>query len=231
MMPSLTPSMVDEYRKQFCKQTLYNTHNTPTPCFKNVNSYSYKGQRVENWLASAWAHGQIQVSKSRIKISFLSYDHDRVLSVKVGDFSFQRLAKATSRYLGADLAALTRADAVKRIFKQFSDGTLALPGSPQRKKGKIHGFQQLTYSLVRSSQVAQNSYPLIWLVLPTLNPIWFNHIFPHCPPRPTDRNSTCSVMYYASQFNDPIKTTTVFIQSWTTLAHYYATQERNFLWQ
>lgn len=49
-----------------------------------------------------------------------------------GDFNFTSLAKATPGYVGADLAALTGAAgiiAVKRIFKQLSDGTLVLPAA------------------------------------------------------------------------------------------------------
>jgi ribosome biogenesis ATPase len=47
-----------------------------------------------------------------------------------GDFDFKSLAKATPGYVGADLTALTGAAgviAVKRIFKQLSEGTLILP--------------------------------------------------------------------------------------------------------
>lgn len=47
-----------------------------------------------------------------------------------GDFDFFALAKATPGYVGADLSALTGAAgiiAVKRIFKEISDGTLILP--------------------------------------------------------------------------------------------------------
>lgn len=47
-----------------------------------------------------------------------------------GNFNFTSLAKATPGYVGADLAALAGAAgiiAVKRIFKQLSDGTLLLP--------------------------------------------------------------------------------------------------------
>lgn len=47
-----------------------------------------------------------------------------------GDFDYIALAKATPGYVGADLAALTGAAgiiAVKRIFKQISEGTLILP--------------------------------------------------------------------------------------------------------
>ncbi|KAI0636306.1 AAA-domain-containing protein [Trametes polyzona] len=57
----------------------------------------------------------------------------RVQSSKLrleGDFDYMALAKATPGYVGADLAALTGAAgiiAVKRIFKQISDGTLVLP--------------------------------------------------------------------------------------------------------
>ncbi|TFK33419.1 ribosome biogenesis ATPase RIX7 [Crucibulum laeve] len=49
-----------------------------------------------------------------------------------GDFDFAVLAKATPGYVGADLSALTGAAgiiAVKRIFKELSDGTLILPNS------------------------------------------------------------------------------------------------------
>ena len=57
----------------------------------------------------------------------------KVLCAKLrleGGFNFNTLAKATPGYVGADLAALTGAAgiiAVKRIFKQISEGTLALP--------------------------------------------------------------------------------------------------------
>ncbi|KAI0656430.1 AAA-domain-containing protein [Cubamyces menziesii] len=57
----------------------------------------------------------------------------RVQSSKLrleGDFDYMALAKATPGYVGADLAALTGAAgiiAVKRIFKQISEGTLVLP--------------------------------------------------------------------------------------------------------
>ncbi|KAI0373613.1 AAA-domain-containing protein [Pilatotrama ljubarskyi] len=57
----------------------------------------------------------------------------RVQSSKLrleGDFDYIALAKATPGYVGADLAALTGAAgiiAVKRIFKQISEGTLVLP--------------------------------------------------------------------------------------------------------
>ncbi|KAJ6460407.1 P-loop containing nucleoside triphosphate hydrolase protein [Mycena vitilis] len=64
----------------------------------------------------------------------------RVLSAKLrldGDFDFTALAKATPGYVGADLAALTGAAgiiAVKRIFKQLSDGTLVLPSGPDQEE-------------------------------------------------------------------------------------------------
>lgn len=56
-----------------------------------------------------------------------------MLSAKLrleGHFDFTALAKATPGYVGADLSALTGAAgiiAVKRIFKQLSDGSLVLP--------------------------------------------------------------------------------------------------------
>ena len=73
---------------------------------------------------------------SSIIYSFLD-NVDRILKVLCaklrleGDFDFTALAKATPGYVGADLAALTGAAgiiAVKRIFRQLSDGTLVLPG-------------------------------------------------------------------------------------------------------
>lgn len=51
-----------------------------------------------------------------------------------GDFNFAAFAKATPGYVGADLSALTGAAgviAVKRIFKQLTDGTLVLPEVPE----------------------------------------------------------------------------------------------------
>lgn len=57
----------------------------------------------------------------------------RVLCSKLrleGNFDFDSLAKATPGYVGADLSALTGAAgviAVKRIFKQLSEGTIVLP--------------------------------------------------------------------------------------------------------
>ena len=61
----------------------------------------------------------------------------RVLCAKLrleGDFDYASLAKATPGYVGADLSALTGAAgviAVKRIFKELSDGTLVLPDAPE----------------------------------------------------------------------------------------------------
>ncbi|KAF7424560.1 hypothetical protein PC9H_009867 [Pleurotus ostreatus] len=57
----------------------------------------------------------------------------RVLCARLrmeGSFDFKSLAKATPGYVGADLSALTGAAgiiAVKRIFKELSEGTLVLP--------------------------------------------------------------------------------------------------------
>ncbi|KAG5643285.1 hypothetical protein DXG03_001252 [Asterophora parasitica] len=66
----------------------------------------------------------------------------KVLCAKLrlaGDFDFTALAKATPGYVGADLSALTGAAgiiAVKRIFKQLSDGTLTLPDPPPSVSGE-----------------------------------------------------------------------------------------------
>ena len=66
-----------------------------------------------------------------------------------GDFDFIALAKATPGYVGADLAALTGAAgiiAVKRIFKQLSDGTLVLP-DPEPQVPNPDGEQDITMAV------------------------------------------------------------------------------------
>ncbi|KIM39323.1 hypothetical protein M413DRAFT_12268 [Hebeloma cylindrosporum] len=76
----------------------------------------------------------------------------KVLCAKLrleGDFDFIALAKATPGYVGADLAALTGAAgiiAVKRIFKQLSDGTLVLP-DPEPQVSIPDGEQDITMEL------------------------------------------------------------------------------------
>ncbi|KAF5359513.1 hypothetical protein D9756_002975 [Leucocoprinus leucothites] len=62
-----------------------------------------------------------------------------------GDFDFTALAKATPGYVGADLSALTGAAgiiAVKRIFKQLSEGTLVLPEDPTADNAEINDQEQ-----------------------------------------------------------------------------------------
>ena len=63
-------------------------------------------------------------------------EHSRILRVQSsklrleGNFDFAALAKATSGYVGADLASLTGAAgivAVKRIFRELSTGSIVLP--------------------------------------------------------------------------------------------------------
>ena len=68
-----------------------------------------------------------------------------------GDFDFIALAKATPGYVGADLAALTGAAgiiAVKRIFKQLSDGTLVLPDPELQVVPNPDGEQDITMAAV-----------------------------------------------------------------------------------
>lgn len=97
-------------------------------------------EQVDSTMKSAWVFQMkkdvqslyfdvlfsISISLSRLRIL-------QVLCSKLrleGDFNFTALAKATPGYVGADLSALTGAAgiiAVKRIFKQLSDGTLILP--------------------------------------------------------------------------------------------------------
>ena len=70
-------------------------------------------------------------------VSRYNYRILRVLCTRLrleGDFDYASLAKATPGYVGADLSALTGAAgviAVKRIFKELSEGTLVLPDAPE----------------------------------------------------------------------------------------------------
>ncbi|KAJ7454870.1 P-loop containing nucleoside triphosphate hydrolase protein [Mycena latifolia] len=88
----------------------------------------------------------------------------RVLSTKLrldGDFDFTALAKATPGYVGADLAALTGAAgiiAVKRIFKQLSDGTLVLPSGPEQQQGQV---QDVLMADPPSSSTAPSPVPAL----------------------------------------------------------------------
>lgn len=76
----------------------------------------------------------------------------RVLCAKLrleGDFNFTALAKATPGYVGADLAALTGAAgimAVKRIFRQLSDGSLVLP-DPGLQLPKLDDDQNISMTV------------------------------------------------------------------------------------
>lgn len=78
------------------------------------------------------------LSSSDLISTYIHLSHNtrrilRVLCSKLrleGNFDFDSLAKATPGYVGADLSALTGAAgviAVKRIFKQLSEGTIELP--------------------------------------------------------------------------------------------------------
>jgi len=71
-----------------------------------------------------------------------------------GDFNFTILAKATPGYVGADLAALTGAAgiiAVKRIFKQLSEGTLVLP-DPEPRQSSLDDEQDVAMAIDSSTQ-------------------------------------------------------------------------------
>lgn len=80
----------------------------------------------------------------------------KVLCAKLrldGNFDFTVLAKATPGYVGADLSALTGAAgiiAVKRIFKQLSDGTLVLPDAIP---AFVDGDQDVTMSEELPTQI------------------------------------------------------------------------------
>lgn len=76
-----------------------------------------------------------------------------------GDFDFTALAKATPGYVGADLSALTGAAgiiAVKRIFKQLSDGTLVLPDPIE----KIENVDQDVSMMIDPPAPTQISQPI-----------------------------------------------------------------------
>ncbi|KAF8150970.1 P-loop containing nucleoside triphosphate hydrolase protein [Crassisporium funariophilum] len=89
-----------------------------------------------------------------------------------GDFDFMALAKATPGYVGADLSALTGAAgiiAVKRIFKQISDGTLALP-DPDDEEGDTSMAVDPPANAVRPSNDTSSTSALF----PTLS----SHVLP-----------------------------------------------------
>ena len=79
-----------------------------------------------------------------------------------GDFNFTILAKATPGYVGADLAALTGAAgiiAVKRIFKQLSEGTLVLP-DPEPQQPSLDDEQDVAMAIDPSSTQVTSKPPL-----------------------------------------------------------------------
>ena len=72
-----------------------------------------------------------------------------------GDFNYNALAKATPGYVGADLAALAGAAgiiAVKRIFKQISEGTLALP-DPEPQVVEAEVMQDISMAVDNPSPI------------------------------------------------------------------------------
>ncbi|KAG5638532.1 hypothetical protein H0H81_012032 [Sphagnurus paluster] len=88
----------------------------------------------------------------------------KVLCAKLrlaGDFDFTALAKATPGYVGADLSALTGAAgiiAVKRIFKQLSDGSLMLPDPLPELAGEP--LQNQDTSMVIDPPISDQALPL-----------------------------------------------------------------------
>ncbi|KII83387.1 hypothetical protein PLICRDRAFT_180469 [Plicaturopsis crispa FD-325 SS-3] len=116
----------------------------------------------------------------------------RVLSAKLrleGDFDFAKLAKATPGYVGADLSALTGAAgiiAVKRIFKQLSDGTLILPeptDSPMIEQDAV---------MIIDPPLPENQRPPI----SSSKPAPFSNI--------TFQSSQGSIAHFLSQHPDPL---------------------------
>jgi ribosome biogenesis ATPase len=87
----------------------------------------------------------------------------RVLCSKLrleGDFNFAALAKASPGYVGADLSSLTAAAgiiAVKRIFRQLSDGSLALPAPTSHNEAEA--IMEVDTPITTSTGVQSN--PLI----------------------------------------------------------------------
>ncbi|KAG6853727.1 hypothetical protein C0991_001965 [Blastosporella zonata] len=90
----------------------------------------------------------------------------RVLCAKLrlaGDFDFAALAKATPGYVGADLSALTGAAgiiAVKRIFKQLSEGTLVLPPTAHPELLKPSPDQDVAMAVDPPQPITDEAPPL-----------------------------------------------------------------------
>ncbi|KAI0035509.1 P-loop containing nucleoside triphosphate hydrolase protein [Vararia minispora EC-137] len=97
----------------------------------------------------------------------------RVLCSKLrleGAFNFMALAKATPGYVGADLSSLTGAAgiiAVKRIFKQLSEGTLTIPDVLKTPPAEDSSMQIDTPDAASSTQPAKH-IPFAALTLPSL---------------------------------------------------------------
>ncbi|KZT06140.1 AAA-domain-containing protein [Laetiporus sulphureus 93-53] len=90
----------------------------------------------------------------------------RVLCSKLrleGDFDYTALAKATPGYVGADLTALTGAAgiiAVKRIFKQISDGTLTLSDGIEQLTPNPDGDVLMQIDIPQPTSDAQPAPPI-----------------------------------------------------------------------
>lgn len=108
-----------------------------------------------------------------------------------GDFDFIALAKATPGYVGADLAALTGAAgiiAVKRIFKQLSDGTLVLPDPELQVVPNPDGEQDITMAAVDP--------PPTVLDIPAPNPTLFSGL--------SSQVSSGSIAHFLIAHPDPL---------------------------
>ena len=86
-----------------------------------------------------------------------------------GNFDFTSLAKVTPGYVGADLAALTGAAgviAVKRIFKQLSDGSIVLPELEQADETMAIDSSEVQTSEAAPTLPTTTPQPTIFANLP-----------------------------------------------------------------
>lgn len=127
----------------------------------------------------------------------------KVLSIKLrleGDFDFTALAKATPGYVGADLSALTGAAgivAVKRIFKQLSEGTLVLPDPDQTSEKMDQDVSMIIDTPISGPQPLQPKPPLSTSVSSKQAP--FSNIY--------FQSSPSSIAHFLNAHPDPLTET------------------------
>ena len=141
----------------------------------------------------------------------------RVLCSKLrleGDFDYLALAKVTPGYVGADLSALTGAAgiiAVKRIFKQLSDGTLLLPEPLQAElegdvdvSMAVDSQPEVTIEADSAATTATKTGPFSTLTLSTSSPASSIIHFLQAHPSPLTESQLAPLHITFTDFNEAL---------------------------